>query len=1752
MKEVRVQLTPNVLAKSPKATKLKKIKPTYEALVGFASATFKFNKKKTRLFVRKFGHQTAPGTEITKQSDVESILVDDIMIAVSKGEDYIGSSYKLNEKELNKYQKAPYHYLLEKLSFDKKDDIKPVINSKDPSQRLSYEKCQMIMTYGKVFPRLDGCVLNILKLIANKHEGIDVYYNSAGYYSFDYNTKIKYPPTNTWEACVLREFRGLIVSSVTGKVLARRFHKFFNIGELPETEMTNIDLKDYKMYHKIDGSLVSPILLDNNEIIWATRKVPIQVSDDCLTQNLVEFVGGCVTKNLTPLFEYCQTDKYVGIIQHTKNSLTLLAVRHNVTGEYMDLESLNTNGIDVVAKCEHNIFEIDRWINHEGVVIVMPNGLRYKVKSKWYKVVAQSNYYGGNDGFIEQYLKRYGSLNDCPKDNIWKHVLNEKIPNKIEVFKKTVDNLDSSTYQNFHKFLRRVEMSIDNLAQSLSKWYNTICNTVDDVSSIKTIIESNGWPCMIFKKQTSKGHNEDENKDNTENGKEDETGKVEVDRRELVTFLYQLVKHRNVNIVENILDTVWSNNQLIDMPYKTDITFPVDTRIEFNNNIKKHIVNTYLPAKILQLTGESNWSPGMTLTIPTGYKPDEGRINGLWEEFKKNNIWDLRIDLQPSTNGPYTEHYGNKRYALLLVQYGLENSKRVPSGSICGVLVPVDISYKLEEFKEAMTVALEYGGIVRMKRKMNMNTGFKIYCDLDGVLVDFVKGVTDLTHYPPEAQSDNKMWQRILSKDHFFETLEWMPTGKSLWNQIKTISGQTPTILTGLPRSSQNKVIKGKKKWCKDKLGDVEVITCMSKQKHEYSNKNHILIDDRLDLAENWRKQGGIFIHHYDIKKTLYELKKVFGKLPAKVKINKNPNPGSYKITRNVLSHETLVDNKMYKYDKQVTYGDLNEYCQKEIIFKNKPKIVAIDFEWNPYRSCRGVNLAQLTTKDMVYLFDMEIGKQSEFVYQILKDSEILKLGFGLDDDVKRLNCDIMNVIDVQSYVTENYENVWNTKNPSLDITGQLIINKTINKDKKITMSQWDLRPLNNQQIDYAAKDTSVLYDIYTQLVYNNDLEKDKNDNIRDMFSYNIYLKESNSAVFNFEYDLNKPIKVIYSGIFITIESIKELKTKYPPKHSNVKYDHITLKYEPDKRDVKKLNIGQHIHIDIIGQYTDSKLDVLLVKTIFGIGHITLSFANGVSPKEAKDIPIEKYERYVDLDTKMMWANGVIGLHVTYIKDDMMGLPDRIKDKIKNFESDALPGENIKFKPHELTATHRSIIHRYAETHFMNSQSSGKEQNRRLTLTMGRQKTKSDDIKIVGRKSNNYDGVTFRLKDIMLVNKANLVFPVEQYVGELEENSIKWNQQMDFNNTMVILRGLSGSGKSKLAEIIKEENNNTVIVSADNYFFNEAGEYKYDSQKLDDAHQFSYRTAKMCIRNLCKTIVIDNTNSTLKEYKNYIQLGESNDYKIIILEIECSNKTDAIIMGKRNTHHKNIKATLSMYSRWEMEEKALYIRPHWTGTQTAIDQSQVSLMKWLVDNKYITSIKSNMKTHMWMSVGGLGVKFINIPKDKMDEFYQIFYNSGITGNYTDENKYLAEMVDEKFRLYFDVDYEDEIPFTDIEELVEVVKEVTGTRDIYVTGNENVNDDVVKTGMHVHCYDVIVTLEECQEYIKKLVDALDANPLLNYVQWVKFIDDQAYHSIRMLGSRKVTKDVDKGNVYRVMYKTDDVEGIDLLKKVSCRI
>ena len=66
--------------------------------------------------------------------------------------------------------------------------------------------------------------------------------------------------------------RGLLVCRSTGRVLARRFHKFFNINERPEADVHTISIdENTQALEKLDGSLVSPLLVQGDVLLWASK-----------------------------------------------------------------------------------------------------------------------------------------------------------------------------------------------------------------------------------------------------------------------------------------------------------------------------------------------------------------------------------------------------------------------------------------------------------------------------------------------------------------------------------------------------------------------------------------------------------------------------------------------------------------------------------------------------------------------------------------------------------------------------------------------------------------------------------------------------------------------------------------------------------------------------------------------------------------------------------------------------------------------------------------------------------------------------------------------------------------------------------------------------------------------------------------------------------------------------------------------------------------------------------------------------------------------------------------------------------------------------------------------------------------------------------------------------------------------------------------------------------------------------------------
>ena len=187
----------------------------------------------------------------------------------------------------------------------------------------------------------------------------------------------------------------------------------------------------------------------------------------------------------------------------------------------------------------------------------------------------------------------------------------------------------------------------------------------------------------------------------------------------------------------------------------------------------------------------------------------------------------------------------------------------------------------------------------------------QIYCDMDGVLVDFVKGAVDQINQDIKStmlateelealreklkQMGKKkieekdlhinssmaleearvyMYKRLAGDKKWWAELPWMPDGKRLWDFIKKYD---PLILTTPMKNKASE--EGKLIWVEYNLGIPRGKVHFSHNKYEYAKDGdnpNVLIDDFLKKnIIPYRDAGGIGIHHTGADSSVEELKKL-------------------------------------------------------------------------------------------------------------------------------------------------------------------------------------------------------------------------------------------------------------------------------------------------------------------------------------------------------------------------------------------------------------------------------------------------------------------------------------------------------------------------------------------------------------------------------------------------------------------------------------------------------------------------------------------------------------------------------------------------------------------------------------------------------------------------------------------------------------------------------------------------------------
>ncbi len=158
----------------------------------------------------------------------------------------------------------------------------------------------------------------------------------------------------------------------------------------------------------------------------------------------------------------------------------------------------------------------------------------------------------------------------------------------------------------------------------------------------------------------------------------------------------------------------------------------------------------------------------------------------------------------------------------------------------------------------------------------------KIYIDMDGVLVDFDRGVKELLGLDPQPQESssdeyNKMlWEKARQYPNFYFKLKPVKDMVDMFNELVKTYGDKVEILTGIPRkergietASQDKI-----DWIHKYLSkDVKVNTVRRKEKKNFClGSGYILIDDYTKNLNEWFEAGGTSILFKDAATLRWQL----------------------------------------------------------------------------------------------------------------------------------------------------------------------------------------------------------------------------------------------------------------------------------------------------------------------------------------------------------------------------------------------------------------------------------------------------------------------------------------------------------------------------------------------------------------------------------------------------------------------------------------------------------------------------------------------------------------------------------------------------------------------------------------------------------------------------------------------------------------------------------------------------------------
>ena len=182
------------------------------------------------------------------------------------------------------------------------------------------------------------------------------------------------------------------------------------------------------------------------------------------------------------------------------------------------------------------------------------------------------------------------------------------------------------------------------------------------------------------------------------------------------------------------------------------------------------------------------------------------------------------------------------------------------------------------------------------------------------------------------------------------------------------------------------------------------------------------------------------------------------------------------------ISKEEVADLDLIQYEGPIKLIDNEESFLEEIPHIREQSILGFDTETRPSFK-KGVvyptALIQISALNQAWILRVSRMGYPPELLEVLTRDDILKVGLGLNDDLRRLKADFQfepgGFLDLQQYVT-----AFRIEEKGLKKLSGIVLGRRISKAQQV--SNWDADLLTEAQIRYAATDAWICLKIYNRL----------------------------------------------------------------------------------------------------------------------------------------------------------------------------------------------------------------------------------------------------------------------------------------------------------------------------------------------------------------------------------------------------------------------------------------------------------------------------------------------------------------------------------------------------------------------------------------------------------------------------------------------------------------------------------------------